>query len=782
MTQHFITAFLILTLPLAAQKKRPTPEIGYLYPAGGKAGTTVRVLAGGQALRNAKRAWCSGKGVKVEIIKNYRMPRNLNGEQRREILFRIACRKAELEGAKPPQPSKQLLADRKARQQKGGKKKPKFAALPPIPFLDTLDHADLRQIEHFMTTVITNQKRRQINPQLSELVLLNVTIAPDTPPGRREIRLAGPLGPTNPRAFLVGRIKEVREFEPNDPKGLKRKSPPPAVPSPPFTLNGQILPGDVDRFRFKAAKGQSLVVQGHARSLIPYLADAVPGWFQMVLALYGPGGRQVAFDDDFRFHPDPVLHFTIPKGGVYELEVRDSIYRGRQDFVYRIDVAESPFVTAAFPLGARQGSKAAAAVKGWNLPKKKISLDTRPGPPIRHTRIDRGPLPGNLVPYAVGTLPEIFEREPNNSHSKAQALTLPAIVNGRIGKPGDKDVFRIDAKAGQQFVAEVTARRLNSPLDSLIRLTDATGETLAWNDDRMEKDGHLHLGPGLLTHHADSYLIATLPADGPWFVTIGDAENHGGDAFSYRLRLSAPRPDFELRVTPSAILAPPNGHIPLEVFALRNDGFDGPIVFSLENAPEGASIEGGTIPPGAHRIKLTLHLPPSLPPGPVPLRLVGHAKAGDRTITRTAIPADDTMQAFLWRHLLPADTWLVLAGTKNMRRPTIRLLDSEPIRIPPGGSAEIRVALPEWIAKRDFEFVLSRAPEGLTLSPPRIIDGPRKPERTLVFRISAAAKNPAPGTAGNLIIQAFGTRKSKNGKPANRWPVGYLPAIPFNIK
>ncbi len=780
MTKYLVTVFLILTLPLAAQKKRPTPEIGYLYPSGGKAGTTVRVLAGGQAIRNVKNAWCSGKGVKVEILKQFRMPRNINGEQRREILHRIACRKAELQGEKPPKLTKQIIADRESHKKEGDKTL-KPVPLSPIPFLDILERADARQIEHFMTTVITNLRRRQINPQLSELVLLKITIDPKTPPGRHEIRLLGPLGLTNPRAFIVGRIKEVREFEPNDPRGIKRQSPPPAVPSTPFTLNGQILPGDVDRFRFKATNGESLVIQGHGRSLVPYLADAVPGWFQMVIALYGPDGRQLAMDDDFRFHPDPVLHFTIPKDGEYELEIRDSIYRGREDFTYRIDVAVSPFVTAAFPLGARQGSKATAAVRGWNLPKNKFPFDTRPGPPIRHTRLDRGPLPGNPIPFAVGDLPEGFEKEPNNTHTQARALTLPAVVNGRISKPGDLDVFRFDGRAGQQFVAEVTARRLNSPLDSLIRLTDHTGETLAWNDDRMEKDGHLHLGPGLLTHYADSHIIATLPTDGPWFVTIGDAQNHGGDAFSYRLRLSDPQPDFELRVTPSGILTLPNANIPLEVFALRNDEFDGPIDLTLADAPKGTTLIGGPIPPGTHRISLTLRLPPDLTPGPVPLRIIGHAKVGNRAITRTAAPADDTMQAFLWRHLLPADTWLVIAGPKKMRRAPFRLAGPLPIRIPVGGSTEATVIVPGWLANHPLQFVASNPPAGLKVSSPRPDKKPGKAERPLVFRISADAKTLPAGTTGNLIIEVSDTRKSKGGKPSARWPIGHLPAIPFRI-
>ena len=77
----------------------------------------------------------------------------------------------------------------------------------------------------------------------------------------------------------------------------------------------QFTPGDADRYRFHARKGQQLVIAAAARELIPYLADAVPGWFQATLTLYDARGKELAFDDDFRFHPDPVLLFKVPEDG-----------------------------------------------------------------------------------------------------------------------------------------------------------------------------------------------------------------------------------------------------------------------------------------------------------------------------------------------------------------------------------------------------------------------------------------------------------------------------------
>ena len=56
-------------------------------------------------------------------------------------------------------------------------------------------------------------------------------------------------------------------------------------------LNGQIIPGEVDRIRFLAKRSQRMLVAVSARHLIPYLPDAVPGWFQATLAIRDAAGR-----------------------------------------------------------------------------------------------------------------------------------------------------------------------------------------------------------------------------------------------------------------------------------------------------------------------------------------------------------------------------------------------------------------------------------------------------------------------------------------------------------
>ena len=162
----------------------------------------------------------------------------------------------------------------------------------------------------------------------------------------------------------------------------------------------------------------------------------MPGWFEAVLTIYDAKGKELASDERFHFKPDPVIHFEVPRDGEYTVEIHDSIFRGREDFVYRMAIGELPFVTGIFPLGGKLGEKTSVTLTGWNLPEKTLSHD--------NSEIGITSLNGNFfnaVPFAVDDLPECSEREPNDSVETAQAVNLPVIINGHISQPGRARVF-----------------------------------------------------------------------------------------------------------------------------------------------------------------------------------------------------------------------------------------------------------------------------------------------------------------------------------------------------
>jgi len=471
---------------------------------------------------------------------------------------------------------------------------------------------------------------------------------------------------SNPLVFHVGQVPEsarkpmiaaTLQVLGKEESSLRKRPPEEeeAQVTVPCTANGQIASGEVNRYRFEARKGQRLRISVDARLLNPYIADAVPGWFQPVLTLSDAGGREVAYCDDYRFKPDPVIFFEVPADGQYVAKVTDAIYRGREDFVYRVTIAELPFVTSIFPLGGRAGEPVKIEMKGWNLDKAVLTPPPRnAGAGVYLLAATRDGLTSNRLPFALDTLPEDFDKEPNNDRSKAQKVKLPIVINGRIDRRDDWDVFQFAGSAGDTVVADVSARRLDSPLDSVLKLTDASGGVLAMNDDHDDPEA------GVNTHDADSYLMFKLPADGTYYVHLGDAARGGGPEYAYRLRLSEPRPDFALYTVPTSIALRGKSTATVTVQAIRKDGFADPISVGLKDPPTGFSMTAGTIPKGQTAARLTLKTALAATTEPVSLRLEGRAKTPQGDVAHEAIPAEDRMQAFLWRHLVPAQDLEVL--------------------------------------------------------------------------------------------------------------------------
>ena len=776
------------------------PQIGYLYPAGGQQGTTIRIAAGGQFLRGADTVYISGDGVTAKVVRNARGFQNLNGDQRKALQKKLKDLRDERIAELPPDVRAKLTPKNKPAKKKASsnqkkdsekteektKEEPTPVKLPDHPLLDDLEHKSLRELVNISDQIFMPRNKLQPNRQLAEMVIIDVTIAPNAKPGFRELRISTRSGLTNPMIFQVGTVPETCELEPNDTEAYEKIPGLADLPRPeplklPIVINGQIRPGDVDRFRFKAQKGQKLVIETQARSLIPYLADAVPGWFQATVALYTASGNEMAFADDFRFNPDPVLYYEITRDGNYELEIRDSIYRGREDFVYRVAIGESPFITQMFPLGGKENVQTTAAIDGWNLPQKQLSLDTAAGPAqIRKAVLKNDKQVSNVVPYAVDTLPECNEKEANNDVKTAQKISLPAIINGRIGDVGDIDVFEFTAKAGDEITAEVYARRLNSPLDALLRLTDATGKVIEWNDDYVIKDSYLYKDiMGLTTHHADSYLMARLPQAGSYYIYLSDSQNHGGDAFAYRLHVKPRQPDFALRVTPSSLTIPAGSIVPITIHVLRKNGFGGPIDVLLKGTPAGFELQGGKIPAGCDRIHMTLASPSTPLPEPIELKLQGSINVDGKAITRDAVPADDRMQAFLYRHLVPSEQLLVQVSKKRWRMPSVEL-NELPVQVPLGGSKQVTLKTAKRPILKEIRLQLQNAPDGLSLDNVTVV-----PEG-LAFTLKADKEQLTAGFADNLILEAFREYipKPKEGQPApkqRRDSMGIIRAVPIRI-
>ena len=199
-------------------------------------------------------------------------------------------------------------------------------------------------------------------------------------------------------------------------------------------------------------------------------------------------------------------------------------------------LAALPTLDALHPPGIRVGSTAQIAVVGkadpWPLdvqcsnphltfkadPKKKGSYtvtaakEAIPGPCLIRLYNKEGASKSAI--FTIGTLPEIAEtldkkgNENNDSIDAAQAIEkLPVTINGRLIKADDVDIYSVNLKKGQTFIASVESYGLRAPLDPYLHLYDSEGTLI-----HLGNDNGTNLDPFMLHKvlHDGTYTIAIM--------------------------------------------------------------------------------------------------------------------------------------------------------------------------------------------------------------------------------------------------------------------------------
>ena len=609
-------------------------HIGYLYPAGGRAGTTVEVLVGGRALWNVSGVRVSGGGIKVVGVERVPGLGHIPGPQKRYMVkYLKQIRQGNTEAPPRPEDTKEWRKNR---------------------YYDHLGTLTPLQRELVERNVYIPADPLQKSPSIASLAIVKLEIAPDAKPGRREFRLVGRGQISDQLPFFVDTLPEV-----NEPRYT-----PPGTTHPhgefkvPAVLNGQILPGESDLFDFTAKAGETFTFSVRARALVPFLGDGVPGHFQAVLEMLNEKGRLIASADDRYFDPDPELVFRAPADGRYTLRVRDALYRGREDFVYRIRV--------------------------------------RRGKPKMH------------LPRPDGSLGGPWIADPG----AARELTPPVFMHFKLTRPGAAIVRRFRAEAGEKLEFEVLARCLGSPLDTRMKLVGPDGKVLAAADDVKRPR------IGTILHQADPRFEVAVPADGIYTLEVADTSGTGGpEAFGY-LRIVRAEPDFRLYASPSGLSASTNTPAAVKVTVVRKNGFDGRIVLTTAPRSELRIVGANSLEPGMDEGTFTLVSQHWRKPDAVarPVLLLGLVDDGGDGMRREAQAVDEAMQAFAYTHLVPAEKLLAMQTRGAVNASRFYFVDPfKVLKTVPGGKA----ALDLWrrpAADADEEYALVDPPPGISIA------------------------------------------------------------------
>ena len=519
------------------------------------------------------------------------------------------------------------------------------------------------------------------NLQLSDVVRFRVTVAPTAELGMHDVRLVLPGGTTNRLYFEVGQLPDVLEEGKAAFSGTSATLP--------VTFNGQILRADTDRFRFRAKKGQRLVLAAKGRVFVPYMADAVPGWFQPVMHLYDASGREVAYSDDYTFHVDPVIFYEVPKTGDYEVEIYDGLYRGREDFVYRIDVGELPFVTSVYPPGGRLDADNRLQVRGWNLASNRAVIHPDVPGRVAFSVKGKGGLVSNTVLFQSDTCKTLALRagEENGSRNTALAVRPFEAFNGRFTRPLQEFWFCFRPPQDRRWHFEAVARRVGSPADLRISLFDASGALIGHYDDVEDASDYMN------THHADPQATLKLDLERPVYIRLTEAQGHCGQDYTFRFFVTPSQPDFSLSIEPAVFAVPAGGTGMFNVVATRIQGFPGPIDLRLEGLPAGYKVAGTRIEKGMTRGIVTVTAPRNAERQTLHPTLVGQARASGKQIERTGSPAESMMQAFYYTHMLPVGDFRMEVGEAQPFTLSVEVPSRGPLRLSHGSALPLKVRI-----------------------------------------------------------------------------------------
>jgi hypothetical protein len=432
-----------------------------------------------------------------------------------------------------------------------------------------------------------------------------IKIAPHAALGVRHWRLWTSQGATPSLRFVVGDLPEIVETE-VDGDAI------PVQVTLPVTINGRIFPReDVDLWTFHAKKGQPVLCDVEAARLGSPL-DAR-------LEVLDARGQVLAENDDY-YGADPRLRFVAPADGEYQVRIRDTQNQGGQAYVYRLTLTSGPHVDYFYPLGGRRGNNVKLEVAGQGLaqPQIDVALPMDAAGDFAHALVIAGQK-CNALWLDVDDLPEY------RAGTSANAVTLPAVLNGRIGKPGVVDAWTWTGKKGDTYEFDLRAGRLDSRLDGVLSICDAAGKELA----RAEA-----ASPGSV----DPSVRFTAPADGAYAVKVQDRfRSRGGPDFAYRLRATQSNtPDFHLGLAGDAVTVPRKGQGKLKVTVDRLGAFKETIQLQVMGLPAGVAVAPATIGAGQNAVELAFKADDTAAIQPSHVWVKGTAKVGDREVARVA--------------------------------------------------------------------------------------------------------------------------------------------------
>ena len=549
-------------------------------------------------------------------------------------------------------------------------------------------------------------------------------LAADCPLGEHALRIRTASGISALRLFYVGPFPAVDEKEPNNSAAKPQR-----VASN-VTIQGTITNEDVDTFSVEAKKGQRLSVEVEGARLGRTMFDPY-------LAIQDPTGKIIAESDDTPLlGHDGFVSLLAPADGTYVILLRDMAYSGTGHF-YRMHVGDFPRPSAVFPSGGQVGGKLEARFLGDPVGEftQAVSLPNQSEAgrfPVLATRDNGAPSP-NWIRVSDMPNAEIAKSGTTPANSPLLEHRAPFAFNGVLETKGSPAFFRFNAKKDQNLDFQVFARRLGSPIDTVLTVLNAKGGSVGSNDDAGG--------------HPDSAARVRIPEDGTYTVKIADQLGRGGPLYHFRVEIAEVQPALALSIPDTArydnetrkSLAVPRGNRFAVLLNINRESFNADLNIAWDGLPAGITSMSDTVPG-------------SLSAVPVVFEAAADAPIAGTLLMPTAKPADAKSTAKVTSRYRHGVDWVRIQNDtvyvrSEVNRIAAAVVDEVPFRVqivepkvPLVLNGEMNLAVVAERAEGFDEPITVKMlwnPPGMSSLPEMVIP---KGSRSIAYKLNATGK------------------------------------------
>jgi hypothetical protein len=349
----------------------------------------------------------------------------------------------------------------------------------------------------------------------------------------------------------------------------------------------------------------------------------------------------VAYSDDYYHNVDPVIITTLPKDDTYMLTIHDAIYRGREDFNYRIHIGQIPFVTGRYPAYGTVGKSVKQQIKGVNLESTTAKVKVKKA---GYNQLGYTSSVGSSNAISFYALPKGVK---HIKHPKAGAvLNVGMAISDSLTASAPIKRYTIYAEARQPIYIELIGRRNGSRIDAIMRLKDSRRKVVSKADDTEDPM------QGLMTFHADPVLKYTPRQNGVFYLDVEDLYQGYGEDYHYMLRRHSQMQSFNAFVSPANITIPAGGTAAFRVDITGK--MKRPANLMLEGLPKGFTTSNMQLRSGKKwNVTITAPKGAEVERFPVELKLDYPVSKETRAVA-DVVPVDNMMQAFYYTHYIQA--------------------------------------------------------------------------------------------------------------------------------